>query len=220
MRCGIMDQFMACHGVAGHAVLLDCRSLEFFVLPLDPEISLVACNTMVKHELATGEYNKRRAECEEGVRLLAGFLPHVKKLRDVSLTQLEQYASELPELIYRRCRHIVSENERVLQAADRLKADDLAGFGKLMAESHRSLRDDFEVSCFELDVMVELAAHADGVLGARMTGGGFGGCTVNLVRSNCVGQFSSLITRGYRDKTGLDPEIYVLRPAQGVEELR
>jgi galactokinase len=220
MRCGIMDQFMACHGVAGHAILLDCRSLDFSVLPLDPDISLVACNTMVKHELATGEYNARRAECEEGVRLLARFLPHVKKLRDVSLTQLEQYASGLPELIYRRCRHIVSENERVLQAADRLKADDLAGFGKLMAESHRSLRDDFEVSCFELDVMVELAAHADGVLGARMTGGGFGGCTVNLVRSNCVGQFSSLITRGYRDKTGLDPEIYVLRPAQGVEELR
>ena len=219
MRCGIMDQFIACHGVAGHAILLDCRSLDFSVLPLDSEISLVACNTMVKHQLATGEYNKRRAECEQGVRLLAKFLPHVKKLRDVSLSQLEQHARELPEVIYRRCRHIVSENERVLQAANRLKAHDLPGFGKLMAESHRSLRDDFEVSCLELDVMVELASHAEGVLGARMTGGGFGGCTINLVQSSCVDQFSSFIARGYKEKTGLDAEIYVLRPAQGVEEL-
>ena len=175
---------------------------------------------MVKHELATGEYNARRAECEEGVRLLARFLPHVKKLRDVNLTELEKYKQELPELIYRRCRHIISENERVLQAADRLKAHDLAGFGKLMAESHRSLRDDFEVSCFELDVMVKLAGQVEGVLGARITGGGFGGCTVNLVRSSCVNQFSSLIVKGYKEKTSLDPEIYVLRPAQGVEELQ
>ncbi len=219
MRCGIMDQFVACHGVAGHAILLDCRSLDYSVLPLDPEISLVACNTMVKHELATGEYNKRRAECEEGVRLLSRVLPGVKALRDVSLAELERYADRIPEVVYRRCRHITSENERVVRAAERLNAHDLAGFGSLMAESHRSLRDDFEVSCVELDLMVELAGKAEGVLGARMTGGGFGGCTVNLVRSNCVGQFSSSIARGYKQATGIDPEIYVLQAGQGVEEL-
>jgi galactokinase len=219
MRCGIMDQFLACHGVAGHAILLDCRSLKFSALPLDPEVSVIACNTMVKHELATGEYNKRREECEQGVRLLSKVLPGVKALRDVSLSELQPLDQQLPPVIYRRCRHIVSENERVLQAAARLKARDIAGFGTLMGESHRSLRDDFEVSCYELDVMVELAGEAEGILGARMTGGGFGGCTVNLVESRYVDQFRLFMKRAYEKKTGLEPEIYDLNPAQGVEEI-
>ena len=181
MRCGIMDQFISCCGHARRALMLDCRSLDYRLLPLPPDVSLVICNTMVKHELASGEYNKRRAECEAGVSRLARDLPHVRALRDVTLADLARYSRDLPELIYRRCRHVVSENARVMEAVGALESGDVAVFGRLMAESHRSLRDDYEVSCTELDLMVELAGQAKGVLGARMTGGGFGGCTINLV---------------------------------------
>jgi galactokinase len=219
-RCGIMDQFISCHGISDHALLLDCRSLDYAVRPLATDISLVACNTMVRHQVAGGEYNKRRAECEEGVRLLSRIVPGVLALRDVCPEQLKQHASELPELIYRRCLHIVTENERVIQAAECLNVGDLAKFGELMAESHASLRDDYEVSCKELDWMVQLANQEDGVMGARMTGGGFGGCTVNLVRSDKVEAFCSRVSEGYRAKTGQVPEIYISRAAAGAEEIQ
>jgi galactokinase len=182
-RCGIMDQFISCCGRAEHALLLDCRSLDYRLLPLPHEVSLVICNTMVKHELASGEYNARRAECEEGVRRLSCFLPHVRALRDVSLSDLERYAASLPATIYKRCRHVVTENERVTDAARSLERGDLPAFGKLTHDSHRSLRDDYQVSCSQLDLLVDLAGESPGVLGARMTGGGFGGCTINLVRT-------------------------------------
>jgi galactokinase len=219
MRCGLMDQFISCFGEKGRALMLDCRSLEYSRLPLPPDVRLVIANTMVKHELASSEYNARRAECEEGVRLLARSLSHVRSLRDVTLDELEQKRGELPPVIYKRCRHVVSENERVVEAKDALERVDLAAFGRLMAESHKSLRDDYEVSCAELDIMVELANAIDGVYGARMTGGGFGGCTINLVRASRVESFQESVAAGYEKTTKLKPEIYVCSAAQGVERL-
>ncbi len=215
-RCGIMDQFVASHGQRGKALLLDCRSLEYRLLPLPDDAALVICNTMVKHSVARGEYNRRRAECEAGVRALSKYLPDARALRDVTLDDLENYGHELPSAVMRRCRHVVTENMRVLQAAAALERGDLQTFGKLMLESHRSLRDDFEVSCAELDLMVELAAQAEGVYGTRMTGGGFGGCTIALVRSGCVEVFQRLVREGYERSIGCTPEIYVCSASDGV----
>jgi len=174
-RCGIMDQFISAHGQAGHALMLDCRSLEATSLPIPSNVRLLVSNTGVKHKHAAGEYNARRRQCEEGVRLLSSALQGLQSLRDVSAAQLEQHKRLLPDLTYKRCRHVVTENERVLQMADSLAQGNLASVGKLMADSHRSLRDDYEVSCAELDTMVDIAAGLPGVIGARMTGGGFGG---------------------------------------------
>jgi galactokinase len=214
-----MDQFVSCHGQANKALLLDCRSLEYKLLPLSDKARLVVCNTMVKHELASSAYNERRAQCEAGVKYLAAALSNVKALRDVSLAQLEQYRHDLPEVIYRRCRHIISENGRVLEAGEALERGDLEKFGQLMNESHRSLRDDYEVSCAELDSMVDIARKVKGVYGARMTGGGFGGCTINLVSVAQVDEFKLLVADEYEQATKLAPEIYVCDPADGVEEL-
>jgi galactokinase len=220
MRCGIMDQFISCCGHAGRALMLDCRSLDYRLLPLPPYVSLVICNTMVKHALASGEYNKRRAECEAGVSRLARDLPRVRALRDVTLADLERYGRDLPELVFRRCRHVINENARVLEAAGALERGDAAAFGRLMAESHRSLRDDYEVSCAELDLMVDLASHAKGVFGARMTGGGFGGCTINLVRTEHVDDFIRTVGRGYEQATGCEPKIYISPAAEGAGEVQ
>lgn len=219
MRCGIMDQFISSNGHADHALMLDCRSLEFRLLPLRNDARLVICNTMVKHELASGEYNVRRAECEAGVRVLAQRLPNVHALRDVTLEQLEQCGRDLSEVVYRRCRHVVSEIARTHAAAAALEANDLARFGELMNASHHSLRDDYEVSCPELDVMVELARKVEGVYGARMTGGGFGGCTVNLVGAKNVAQFEQSVAAEYERLTGIKPEIYVCSAAEGAEHV-
>lgn len=214
-RCGIMDQFIATFGRSGHALMLDCRSLDYNFLPIPPDVRLVICNTMVKHELAAGEYNHRRADCEAGVRTLGQHLPNVLALRDVTLAGLEMHRNALPELVYRRCRHVISENQRVLAAADALQSGDLGRFGQLMHESHRSLREDYEVSCRELDLLVELASACAGLYGARMTGGGFGGCTVNLVRSDAVDRFQCRITEAYEQRTGKIPDVYVCSAAQG-----
>lgn len=218
-RVGIMDQFTSLFGRDRRALLLDCRSLEFKLMPLPDTVKLVICNTMVKHALASSAYNERRAQCEAGVRHLAQFLPNVKALRDVTIEQLEQFGHDLPEVIYRRCRHVITENARVLAAGDALEQHDLYAFGELMAESHRSLRDDYEVSSTELDVMVDLAQPVEGVYGARMTGGGFGGCTVNLVDAGHVEQFKQSVPQEYERITGLEPEIYVCEPSDGAEEI-
>lgn len=186
---------------------------------MSAQAHLVVCNTMVKHELAGSEYNQRRAQCEAGVKHLARTLPHVTALRDVTVEQLEAHARELPDVIYRRCRHVVTENARVLEAAVALTHNDLPAFGKLMYESHRSLRDDYEVSCLELDVMVELAGKVKGVYGARMTGGGFGGCTVNLVAHEHVDDFKQTVAEGYERDTKLKPEIFVCEPADAASEV-
>ncbi len=217
-RCGVMDQFISCHGRSAHALLLDTRSLTFQLVPLPNEVRIVTCNTMVKHDHATGQYNARRAECETAVRMLAAKIPGIKALRDATLADLDKNAVDLPGNIYRRCRHVISENERVKAAACALIDKDFAEFGRLLDESHRSLRDDYEVSCGELDVMVELASQLEGVYGARMTGGGFGGCTVNLVRAERSAEFRERIARQYEKITGLRPEVYVCTAAQAVEE--
>jgi galactokinase len=215
-RCGIMDQFIASHGKHDHALLLDCRSLEYGLLPLRGDARLVICNTMIKHNHATGEYNRRRSECEAGVGCLAKNHPSVRVLRDASLADLAVCSSELPETILRRCRHVIQENMRVLDAAAALERGDLETFGELMGQSHRSLRDDFEVSCRELDLMVELAGQAEGVYGARMMGGGFGGCTINLVRSDYVESFKLSVSKAYEQSTGMKPHVYVCTAADGV----
>jgi galactokinase len=219
MRCGLMDQFISCCGQAGHALMLDCRTLDYQLLPLPESVKLVVCNTMVKHELAASEYNARRAECEEAVSLLARDLPDIQSLRDVAIADLERVAGGLPEVIRKRSRHVTSENARVLAAAAALLRADLQTFGRLMRESHRSLRDDYEVSCKELDLMVEIAGQAAGVFGARMTGGGFGGCTINLVATDSVASFKQFVTESYEKATGLVPQIYACSPAQGAERV-
>ncbi|HKR12143.1 MAG TPA: galactokinase [Pyrinomonadaceae bacterium] len=217
-RVGIMDQFVSLFGREQKALLLDCRSLEYKLLPLPLQIRLVVCNTMVKHEHASSAYNERRAQCEAGVEHLAKFLPNVTALRDVTFEQLERFGRDLSEVIYRRCRHVVTENARVLAAAEALERSELERFGRLMAESHASLRDDYEVSSPELDLMVELASKVEGVYGARMTGGGFGGCTINLVDADHVDAFTRVVAEGYEQATGLKPEIYVCEASNGAEE--
>jgi len=214
-RCGIMDQFIACHGRAEHALMLDCRTLEFRLLPVPEGVRMVIANTMVKHQIAGGEYNRRRAECEEGVRRLAEVRPEIRALRDVSPDELERERGRLPQLVYRRCRHVLTENARVEAAAAAMERGDVNALGPLMAESHRSLRDDYEVSAPELDLMVELALKQDGVLGSRMTGGGFGGCTISLVESGGVESFCREVAAAYARETGKHPEIYVSAAAQG-----
>jgi galactokinase len=219
MRCGLMDQFIACFGTAGHALMLDCRRLDYKLLALPANVKLVVCNTMVKHELAGSEYNTRRAECEAGVRLLRRQLPGICALRDVTTDDLQRFGGELNEVVRKRCRHVVSENARVLEAATALEREDLGSFGRLMRESHRSLREDYEVSCAELDLMVAIANQAEGVFGARMTGGGFGGCTINLVQADNVDSFTAGVAQGYAKATGRKPEIYVCSAAQGAERV-
>ena len=218
-RVGIMDQFVSLFGQARRALLLDCRSLDFKLLPLPDTVNVVICNTMVKHELASSAYNERRAQCEEGVKRLARHLPDVKALRDVTIDQLERFGAELSNVVYRRCRHVITENARVLSAAEALEKDDVASFGELMDESHRSLRDDYEVSSRELNLMVELARKLEGVFGARMMGGGFGGSTVNLVDVNHVELFKHVVAKEYERIQQLKPEIYVCEASGGAEEI-
>ena len=216
-RCGIMDQFIAGFGAAGHALMLDCRSLEYQLLPIPRDVRLVVCNSMVKHELASGEYNRRRADCEIGVKLLQPNLPNIRALRDVEIADLEAHRQVLSTTVYRRCRHVLTENQRVLAAAEALQSGDAGRFGHLMYRSHASLRDDYEVSCRELDLLVHLASSSPGVYGARMTGGGFGGCTINLVKTDAADGFKAHIAEAYSDAMGITPEIYICDPAQGAQ---
>lgn len=215
-QCGIMDQFVACFGNCDKALMLDCRSLEHEYILLDPEVRIVICNTRIRHELATSEYNRRRFDCESGVRQLAAKLTApIQSLRDVSLEDLDRCREDLPEVIYRRCRHVVTENARVQRAGIALRKADMREFGALMYQSHKSLREDYEVSCAELDLMVDLAKAVPGVYGARMTGGGFGGCTVNLVRADSAEVFKEVIEREYQRAQGLQAEVYVCKAADG-----
>jgi galactokinase len=215
MRCGIMDQYISCHGVAGAALLLDCRSLESRPIPIDPAIRIVVCNTMVHHALASSAFNQRRKDCEDAVARLSTVLSDVSALRDVSLAQLHAHVDLLPETIYRRARHVVSENKRVVDAVAALEARDFVAVGRLMNASHESLRDDYEVSCRELDLMVDLSRKAPGVYGARMTGGGFGGCTVSLVSAEAANDFADIVGPAYKEATGLTPMIFSCYPGAG-----
>jgi galactokinase len=219
MRCGIMDQFISCCAEEDRALILDCRSLSYRLLPIQAEIRMVICNTMVKHELSGGEYNKRRSECEEAVHRLQKAIPGIRALRDVSPKDLETYRWLLPDVIYKRAFHVVTENQRVLEAAEALERKDSKTFGKLMVDSHQSLKQNYEVSCRELDILVELAREVDGVLGSRMTGGGFGGCTITLLEASHFNEFQETIVNRYYRATGLRPEIYDCTAASAAEEL-
>jgi galactokinase len=218
-QSGIMDQFIACAGQQDHALLLDCRSLEYRLLPIPSNVRLIICNSMVKHEHAGGQYNVRRQEVEEGTRILQSRFPSVKALRDVTEQQLEECRSLMPVNAYKRCRHIVTENKRVELAAAALERGDLSAFGTLMAEAHRSIRDDFEASCIELDTLVEIATTLPGCYGARMTGGGFGGCTVNLVAEQEAEHFRQQIRAQYRAATAIDADVYLCRASAGATRL-
>ncbi len=216
VRSGIMDQFTSALGKADQALLIDCRSLGFQNIPLKLDgLALLVCDSKVEHELASSEYNKRREQCEEGVRLLKDRLPGVRALRDISEEQLEGSKDLLPELIYRRCRHVVTENSRTLESARALGSGDYARLGALMYMSHKSLREDYEVSCDELDLLVDAAAQVEGVIGARMTGGGFGGCTINLLKNGRIEEFRAHIIQRYRDAYGREPEVFTVAPSDG-----
>jgi galactokinase len=220
MNCGIMDQFVSALGRRDHALLIDCRSLDHQPVPLPTGVAIVVADTMKRRGLVDSEYNTRRRECEEGVRILQRYLPEVKALRDVSVAQFEAQSSKLKAPnVRRRCRHIVYENERVLNSVAALQAGDLVAFGQLMNESHISLRDDYQVSCAELDVMAEAAWRVDGVYGSRMTGAGFGGCTVSLVAEEAIEDFRLQVAATYQEATGIVPQIYVCRAEDGVSKL-
>ncbi|MBI1357660.1 MAG: galactokinase [Acidobacteria bacterium] len=213
LQCGIMDQFVAVFGRRGHALLLDCRTLEHRLVPLPAEVELVMVNSGVRHELASTAYNERRRECEAAVRILG------RSLRDVSIAEWPDAESALPEPLRRRARHVVYENQRVLDFVAACERRDLTALGRLMRDSHHSLARDYEVSCFELDFLVETAAAIDGVVGCRLTGGGFGGCTVNLVRPGSVESFRRKISAAYCRRFGHEPAVYVCSSADGAREI-
>ncbi|HSU99684.1 MAG TPA: galactokinase [Roseiarcus sp.] len=215
MRCGVMDQYIACCGSAGHALLIDCRSLASRHVAIAPNLRLLIADSGVRHQHAGGEYNLRREACEEGVRLLSRHLGPIQALRDVTVKELEAKRRKLPELVYRRCRHIVTENARVLEAERALEAGDFAACGRAMNASHVSMQEDFEITCPEVDMLAGLAQTVEGVYGSRMTGGGFGGCTVSLLEASAVDKASQILTDGYRIATGMDTEIFVCAPSDG-----
>ena len=238
VNCGIMDQFISVMGQRDHALFLDCRSLDFELAPLHlksvsemeegesnsnrdfqvdsgDEIKIVVCNTKVKRELAGSEYNNRRAECERGVDILKDFLPNITALRDVSIEDFKKYADHLPPVTQKRCGYVIAENARVLASIEAVQTGNLGRFGELMQASHAGLRDEYEVSSVELDAMVEIASSVEGVIGARMTGAGFGGCTVNLVYESAVEEFIQAIELQYPQRTGIQPEIYVCNVEAG-----
>ena len=219
VNCGIMDQFISALGEEGHALLIDCRTLHYRRVPFPADTALVIGNTKASRTLAGSAYNERRTQCEEGVRRLQAVLPRITALRDVSSAQLEAHKRLLPETIYRRCRHVVSENERVQAAVDAFERGDYQVVGQLMNESHTSLRDDYEVSSEALDVMVDAMRSQPGCLGARLTGAGFGGCAVALVRTGTEAGVREAIRKIYARKMNLWPEVYISAPSSGARVL-
>ncbi|MCB2406515.1 galactokinase [Hymenobacter lucidus] len=219
--CGLMDQFASVFGRDGQVVRLDCRSLDYEYFPFDTTAChIVLCNSGVKHALASSEYNTRRQECERGVAILRQYYPETQTLRDATLEQLEAHRDELGPVVYRRCAYVVQENQRVVAACRHLAAGDLAAVGRQMYASHAGLRDDYEVSCPELDVLVKLAETQPGVYGARMMGGGFGGCTINLVAKEHVAAFVEHMKAGYQQQLGLALETYEATIVHGVSLAR
>lgn len=217
VRSGLMDQFASLFGKADHVVRLDCRSLDYEYFPFDTATChIVLCNSGVKHSLASSEYNTRRQECEKGVQILQQYYPEVESLRDVTPEQLEQHREELGDVVYQRCSYVVRENQRVEAACQHLIQGDLAAFGQEMYASHAGLRDNYEVSCRELDVLVEIARETPGVLGSRMMGGGFGGCTINLVPTELVDSFCERAAAEYQSRLGLPLETYKTSIVGGV----
>ena len=219
VNCGIMDQFASACGVENNLLLLDCRSLVWKTIPLPDDVAIVIADTIVRRKLTSGEYNKRRAACEQAVRLLQKDLPDIKSLRDVNVEDFNRFAEKLPDEVSKRARHVVEEIERTKQAEALLEAGNVQRFGELMNECHISLGDLYEVSCPELDVMVRIAQSLEGCYGARLTGAGFGGCTVNLVERENAEQFAQSLAEEYQSETGYQPEIYITHASNGAELL-
>ena len=234
MKCGIMDMFASMMGKENAVIRLDCNSLEYEYFPFNaPDYRLVLCNTMVKHSLVDSEYNTRRAECEEGVAVFQKYDPSVKTLRDVTFDVLQQHKNELRPVVFKRCKYVIEEIARVEEACKVLKENDLADFGQLMFQTHDGLQNEYEVSCKELDFLVNAARQfnaertpptsdipnpkSDGVLGARMMGGGFGGCTINLVRTDVIEAFIQDMKTAYKTAFDIDLPCHVVTPKNGVE---
>src|SRR5690625_554907 len=209
MQCGIMDQFASIHGKKGHVIKLDCRSLEYELYPfLDSDTDIVLCDTNVHRELTSSGYNIRRQQCWEGVKILQKYDPEIKSLRDVERPFLEKYRKDMSEVVYNRCKFVIEENKRVEDACKALVNNDFKLFGKKMYESHTGLRDLYEVSCKELDILVNISSTINGVYGSRMMGGGFGGCTISLVKKNAIENFTDEIQKRYSEQTGSNIPIY------------
>jgi galactokinase len=221
VNCGIMDQFASLHGKKGHLMKLDCRSLEYEYIPFDfPDHRIVLVNTMVSHSLASSEYNTRRQQCEEGVATLQKRFASIHSLRDVSLEQLEQCKTALSEVVYRRCSFIINENERLLRGCACLQYGDLKSFGQIMFAAHQGLSKGYEISCKESDFLVEQAKGFSGLMGARQMGGGFGGCTINIVKYDAVESFSKYLTSSYKKEFNVIPEIYITQIEDGAKIVR
>jgi galactokinase len=220
MNCGIMDMFASMMGIDNQFIRIDCRDLTYQYFPFDaPDLRLVLCDTTVKHALVDSEYNTRRAECEEGVKILKQFDPSVKTLRDVSLALLKAHINDLKPIVYQRCEYVVEEIERVEKACVALQNNDFKTVGKLMFETHDGLNEKYEVSCIELNFLVEMARTNEGVLGARMMGGGFGGCTINLVKADRVDAFIEDLERAYERVFHKKMLHYIVKPSNGTEKI-
>ncbi|SEN24946.1 galactokinase [bacterium A37T11] len=220
VKCGLMDQFASVFGKEKHLIKLDCRDYSYEYIPFSSEdLKIVLFDTRVKHSLASSAYNERREQCEHGVALVKKVYPAVESLRDVTEQQLLELVKPIDELVYRRCHYVVSEIQRLLDACEDLKQDDFVSFGRRMFETHDGLQHLYEVSCEELDLLVDLVRTQPAVLGARMMGGGFGGCTINLVRAADVQEVTEIVAKGYEEKTGHRPEIYIANISQGTSQI-
>jgi len=218
-NCGIMDQFISANGAEDHALLLDCRDLSYKLAPIPHSVALVIANTMVKHSVAGGEYTSRRAEVEEACAAIAKHRPEVRFLRDATVSDLEKWGGEMSPNALKRARHVITENTRTLAAAEALIKHDLKGLGILMAEAHRSYSQDFEASCVEADAMVALAQDLPGLIGARLTGGGFGGCTINLVEVEKAAEFAEALAARYTSEIGIVPQIHICHASGGAHRV-
>lgn len=218
-NCGIMDQFISANGAEDHALLLDCRDLSFVLAPIPSNVALVIANTMVKHSVAGGEYTSRRAEVEEAAAVIARHRPEVRFLRDATVEDLHKWGAEMSANALKRARHVITENTRTVAAADALIHHNLKELGRLMAEAHASYSIDFEASCVEADTMVTLAQKLPGLIGARLTGGGFGGCTINLVERGRANEFAKALAASYATETGIVPQIHICHASSGAHRV-
>ncbi len=217
--CGIMDQFISVNGAEDHALLLDCRDLSFKLAPIPHDVALVIANTMVKHSVADGEYTTRRAEVEAACAVIARHRPEVRFLRDATVKDLEQWGAEMSPNALKRARHVITENLRTVAAADALMRNDMKELGRLMAEAHHSYSQDFEGSCVEADAMVALAQGLPGLIGARLTGGGFGGCTINLVEREHAAEFAEALGARYSSEIGIVPQVHICHASGGANRI-
>ena len=221
VACGIMDQYVSCLGQKNYALFINCRINDYELVPFkDQNYQIVICNSKIQRGLVNSEYNKRREECKIATEFFNHKLKReIQALRDVTIDEYRKYQGQLPKVIARRARHVIAENYRVQAGVQALKKGNFSTFGQLMIESHQSLKDDYQVSCAELDLLIDLALKQEGVLGARMTGAGFGGCTVNLIKKDYIDAFKKNINNEYKKITGISPDIYVTLPAEGAKVL-